>query len=196
LTNEKLRNLARRLRRRELPGRAVVLHPITVNGSADEDSEWARMATRYFSRDAVDRKKVLDWVEDVGADIRNEVVGDVRVKEVFLDLPTPPKFQELQRLTYIKFEGAHSKGADSVMELEKVFPITSALNSYAQQCKYRMYLFAWTDQRLQAAASAYKVLKRRGLQLNKEAFRLAKLDPDRVAELAKEAIPERELRRT
>ena len=48
---------------------------------------------------------------------------------------------------------------------------------------------------MQVAAAAYKVLLSRGIQLNKEAFRLAKLDPHDVEEAADVAIPDKAPRR-
>ena len=58
-----------------------------------------------------------------------------------------------------------------------------------------MYIFAGKDDRVQVAAAAYKVLLSRGIQLNKEAFRLVKLDPREVEGAAGVAIPDKAPRR-
>jgi len=73
-----------------------------------------------------------------------------------------------------------------------VFPITTTINSYAQQCKYRVYVFADAhDDKIAVAGAAYLAFKKAGIELNEEAFRLAKLDPERVSEAAGECIPPR-----
>ena len=174
--------LAKALRQRNLPCRAVVLHPATMNRW---DDEWGRMAAKYFSDDERDRKQVLKWVETLCQEINSEF-GESSVPEVFFDLPTPPRFQDLQRLTYLKY----ADDREPIL-LNDVFPFTSTVNSYAQQAKYRMYVFAWRADCERVAAAAFKVFKRHKIELNEQAFRLAKLDLNEIQRLTGEAIPKR-----
>jgi HD superfamily phosphohydrolase len=174
-------DLVVKLRNRDLPHRAAVLNPSTVVNS--EQNEFGRMAAKYFSLDPKDRDQVAAWIQR----IRQGIATSLNVDEstILLDLPSPPKYQELQRQTFIQYAGRKP------ILLDQIFPFTSAVNSYAQQCKYRIYLFAWRDRRDEVAAAAFKVFKQNNVILNKEAFRLAGLNPDAVANLAGEAIPER-----
>jgi HD superfamily phosphohydrolase len=175
--------VVRRLRHRDLPHRAAIIHPSTVNAPSEE-SPWAKMMLRFFSRDEHDRKIASDWFSK----IKGEIVAALpegASNEIYLDLPTPPRFQELQRGTHINYAGRQP------LVLDDIFPITSALNSYVQQCKYRIYVFSGRENRGDVAAVAYNVFRNHGVQLNKEAFRLAKLDPDKVAHKAGVAIPSR-----
>lgn len=178
--------LVRRLRHRDLPHRAAVIHPATVNVAPDEESILGTMVARLLSADELDKKIAREWFHEIRKEIKADLPENVS-KESYLDLPTPPGFQELQRGTYIKFAGREP------LVLDDIFPITSAVDTYAQQCKYRIYLFAGRDNREEVAATAYNVLRRHGLQLNQEAFRLAKLDPDNVGRKAGQAIPPRKI---
>ena len=181
-----LHELAVKLRRRELPHRAVVIHPTTVNVPEHEESKWGYVAAKHFSKDGVDRDWVDKWITKLKANMR-EILDDSSV-DIFIDFPSTPQFHEIQRFTYIQYAG-------HTVKLEDVFPITSTLGTYSQQYKYRVYIFAGKDDRVQVAAAAYKALLNRGIQLNKEAFRLAKLDPRDVEEAAGVAIPDKAPRR-
>lgn len=176
-----LEELSDDLKNRHLPHRAAVIHPSTVNQT--ENSDWAQMSRRYFSGDPVDRERVNKWIAEICRSISQSL--GVGSSGIFLDLPSSPKYQDLQRLTFVKFAGR-----DPIL-LESIFPFTSAVNSYAQQCKYRIYLFAWRSQRVPVAAAAFKVFREKGIVLNQEAFRLAKLDPAEVAKELGEGIPEK-----
>lgn len=177
-----LHELAVKLRRRELPHRAVMIHPTTVNVPKDEEGKWGYVAAKHFSKDTVDRDWVNNWIDELKAEMA-EILDDSSI-DIFIDFPSTPEFHEIQRFTYIQYAG-------HTVKLEDVFPITSTLGTYAQQYKYRVYIFAGKDDRVQVAAAAYKALQSRGVQLNKEAFRLVKLDPRDVEAAAKVAIPDK-----
>jgi len=193
-TPSKLKPLIERLRKRDLPFRAVVIHPTTINrentvnrhsntvNPLPENEVWGRIMSMNFSADPKDKEMTSRWVAEVKSAINEELEGKVKF---YVDFPDPPGFIELQQGTYVWYSD------DNYVPMEHVFPITSALNSYAQQCKYRTYVFADREMREKVAAAAYKVLKKKGVQLNQEAFRLAQLDPQVIARLAGEAIPPR-----
>ena len=64
------------------------------------------------------------------------------------------------------------------------------MNTYAQQAKYRMYVFAWRDDCERVAAAAFKVMKRHKVELNEQAFRLAKLNLTEIQRFGRQTIPQ------
>jgi len=181
-TPKGLSKLITKLRRRQLPYRALVLHRTTINGGI---GKWHEMILRAHSPDEADKSTANRWFKSIERRIASGVpaIGD----GVYLDVPKPPEFQILQRGTYIKMTGREK------LVLDQLFPITSTINSYAQQCKYRAYLFAPRDKQEAVAIAAYKVFKAEGIQLNQEAFRLARIDPNIVTKGVGGLIPKAEI---
>jgi hypothetical protein len=62
--------LVRRLRHRDLPHRAAVIHPATVNVASDEESLLGKMVARLLSADEVDRKIAREWFRKIKDDIQ------------------------------------------------------------------------------------------------------------------------------
>jgi len=176
----------RRLRHRNIPFRAAIIHGSSINPCSDEDStDWKRIIKKLFSPDEVDQDDAKRWFDELDDAIRRKL-GKGLEDSFYVDLPKPPKYMTIQQGSKIKFSDGH------LATLDEVFPLNSTLNTYAQQCKYRIYVFAEEIARYAVAAAAYSALKDVGIQLNKDAFRLAKLDPERVREnLNGEAIPDR-----
>ena len=140
-----LTELVRRLRHRILLYRAAIIHRSTVNEKRDADSVMGEMIIKHFSRSGDERRAAREWFESIGK--RAEELLPPQTP-CYVDLPEPPKFLSLQQGTYIKYS------AGQAMKLDDVFPISSAINSYAQQCKYRAYVFAERDKREEVAAAA------------------------------------------
>jgi len=177
-----LRELVTRLRARDLPHRAVVIHPATVN---DDTPEWRHRIAQYVAEsDPFDREASKKWLDGITESIKQELPSELQ-DSFYLDVPKPPKFQRIQNTTYVKLADDH------LVNLDEIFKITSAQNSYAQQAKYRMYVFAERGSELKVAAAAFKAFSSRDLHLNGEAFRLAKLRPEDVGIEAGKIIPER-----
>ena len=177
-----LRELVARLRARDLPRRAVVIHPATVN---DDTPEWRHRIAQYLAEsDPFDREESQKWLDGIEESIKQELPSELR-DSFCLDVPKPPKFQRIQNTTYVKLAENH------LVNLDEIFKITSVLNSYAQQSKYRMYVFAERESELKVAAAAFKAFSFHGIHLNGEAFRLAKLRPEDVGIEAGETVPER-----
>ena len=177
-TPKALGNIISRLRRRDLPHRALVFHRTTINA---DDTKWHKMIMKVHMPDEDDRRAAKNWLEGIEQRIRESLPS--KSGELFLDVPRPPEFQSLQRGTYIKMTDG------TKMVLDDLFPITSTVNSYAQQCKYRAYLFAPREKREVVAAAAYKILLKEEVPLNEEAFRLARLDPSKIEKIVKRKIP-------
>lgn len=186
-TPPELTQLILRLRHRNLPRRAVIIHQSTINHPGDlEDDVWWEIMQKLFSARESDREYGRNWFDKVRKLIPKHLPPHMH-EQFYLDVPNPPKYMKIQRGSKIAFSDG------SVGTLDDVFPITTALNSYAQKCKYRVYVFADVpDHRTAIAAAAYKAFREVGMSLNEDAFRLAKLDPKDVTQAAGETIPKRE----
>jgi hypothetical protein len=76
-----------RLRSRDLPRRAVVVHPATVNASNAAEGQWRKRWAQYVNEeDPVDRQKAKEWFEQLERSIAEKLPTEQKLA-FYLDIP-------------------------------------------------------------------------------------------------------------
>jgi HD superfamily phosphohydrolase len=153
-TNTELAGDIRRLRLRELPERALV---VTYRGLADKRSlsKWGLYSFDFVNRaDPQAQTKAAEFFARVRERTlkyaRNAGAKGIRLEDIAIDIPDPPKYTRLGQDTMIQIV------ADEVVALADLFPFEKVVNNYSKQYKYRSYVFATEKYKEAVAYGAFR----------------------------------------
>lgn len=100
-----------------------------------------------------------------------EICGsDLDPSDVYVDCPKPATFQKGTLESFVRIS------ENNFIKLDDLYPVSGWVKGYAEY-RYRGYVFARAGKEEMVAAKASSILKDKGVELNDNAFLLAKLDP-------------------
>ena len=152
-SSKEIKKLVKRIKDRNLLRRALVLCPQSL---VDKRSP-------YFSSLQYDKRK--------RESLRLEICGsDLDPSDVYVDCPKPATFQKGTLESFVRIS------ENNFIKLDDLYPVSGWVKGYAEY-RYRGYVFARAGKEEMVAAKASSILKDKGVELNDNAFLLAKLDP-------------------
>ncbi len=152
------RSLAKAIKERALPKRALVLtHPVWGEDPKDA-SEEARISWN-------DQMKSSDQPSRFVAEVAK--IAGVDPQGIWVDIPNPVNLQGTGQEGLVKFDD------QTHLPIQKMFPIGGWLSAY-QAYRLTSYIFAW-ERPGDVARAAKSVLDNYGIKINEVAFKLARV---------------------
>jgi HD superfamily phosphohydrolase len=168
----------RSLKHRELYRRALVIMPRCLadrQSYTKLDGYWADLDNR---KQPLGVEKASAFFEDIKA--RAERYAKVEIarcgdplpmdgiaERIFIDVPQPPRFNRIGDESLIEIS------PELVVRLSELFPFNKVVENYAEQYKYRTYVFAPGEYLDVVAYAVYRAFGERGVSLNDLALILA-----------------------